>query len=376
VTFFSSCGNKNESQDVTNNYPVDIDALFDNTISAYEVAENSLWTFNNNGEFSAYNYDECWENRIPCSLAGIDVNMPDNDIGFTQSKNSPIIAIIDTSVDINHPALQKGIWENDGEIVGDGIDNDHNGYIDDIYGWNFLDNNNIVDIRNEDDFPQHGTHLVGTLIGNDYRNNYKGLLADTEAKAMCLKALDSDGTGKTEDVISAIEYAEQQGASICCLSVLAANSAQLYNTLNSSNMLFIVSAGNQASNIDIEEFVFPACYDLQNMIVVTGIRSDGELNAQSNYGTKNVDVAAPGTDIISTMPSGKYGYLCGTSVSVPFVAGEAALIMMSYGIDLTPSAIKDIIIKSSKQLSELKGKVKSDGIIDIAEALASYLSSG
>ena len=184
---------------------------------------------------------------------------------------------------------------------------------------------------------------------------------------MCLKILDENGNGNVEDLKKAIIYAENNGADICCLSIDSDYDSELETYIKRSNMLFIVSAGNDGRNIDNEP-VYPASYNSNNVVVVANVCSDGELNDTSNYGMKTVDISAPGTDIISTAPFNSYSYKTGTSMSVPYVAGVIALTYCnSDTVDLITA--KDVVLKSAKKEQKLKKITSTGGIPDIYNAL-------
>ena len=173
-------------------------------------------------------------------------------------------------------------------------------------------------------------------------------------------------TGEVNRVIEAIHYAEKNGAQICNMSLSFQNyNQEMEKVMRESKMLFVVSAGNQAMrglNIDFIPS-YPASYNLPNMIVVANLSYDGKLNAQSNFGSKSVDVSAPGTCIYSTDVNGSYGYLTGTSMAAPIVSGIAALV---YLVTENPNAekVKDIICKSVDEKGNLIAKTVSGGIVD------------
>jgi len=160
-----------------------------------------------------------------------------------ETKRSVTVAIIDTGIDIHHQELKNSLWTNPGEVDGDGIDNDGNGYVDDIYGWNFYSGNNQVFVGNED---SHGTHAAGTIGADRGSYGIAGITDNNYVKLMTLKALGGeDGAGSPEAVIQAIRYAEAMGASICNLSMgTTAYSEALDQAIRDSSMLFVVSCGN------------------------------------------------------------------------------------------------------------------------------------
>lgn len=282
-----------------------------------------------------------------------------------------VVAVIDTGVDIDHPDLKDSIWVNADEIPGDGVDNDGNGYIDDVNGWNFFDGNNQIMNGKEED---HGTHAAGTIAASRGENGIAGIADSSHVKIMPLKVLGTEyGLGEEPAVIEAIRYAEANGASICNLSF---GSSQYYpeleQVMRDSKMLFVVAAGNGDAkglgiNID-EKPEYPAAYDLDNIITVANLMFDGNLDISSNYGAKHVDLAAPGTFIVSTTTGNSYGFMNGTSMSAPMVTGAAAF-LYSYRTDIGLGDVKRILLETARKLPSLEGKVASGGIPDVYGAV-------
>ena len=198
----------------------------------------------------------------------------------------------DTGIDYTHEDLAGAIWVNEDEIPGNGIDDDGNGYIDDVHGWNFYDHTNQVYTGDED---SHGTHGAGTIAASSNNQiGISGIVPGERVKIMPVKALGgSDGSGTTASLIQAIHYAEANGASICNLSLSSSkNDRALYQAIAQSNMLFIVAAGNDSANIDLSP-TYPASYNLDNILSVANLCYDGVLHHTSNYGASSVDLAAP-----------------------------------------------------------------------------------
>ena len=179
--------------------------------------------------------------------------------------------------------------------------------------------------------------------------------------------------GSPSAVINAIHYAEQNGASICNLSMgTTGYSEELAQTIKNSHMLFVVSCGNGGIsglgyNTDVYP-VYPASLPYDNVISVANILFDGSLSKDSNYGAASVDIAAPGTYILSTIPDNSYGYMSGTSMAAPMVTGVAAM-LYSYRTDISLADVKNIIINSSRKLDTLSGKLVSGGLLDAYSAL-------
>lgn len=343
-------------------------------VQKFKYVDNLYSEVNNGGNLSIPkpgpgNY----ESKVTHAVSGIDINIQPAWSLYDQAQNkrSVIVAIIDTGIDINHQELHDAIWTNPGEIDGDGIDNDGNGYVDDIHGWNFYSNNNKVFSGSED---SHGTHAAGTISASRGSYGIAGITDNNYVKIMPLKALGGkEGVGSPDAVIKAIKYAEEKGASICNLSMgTTGYSEELAQTMKNSHMLFVVSCGNGGVsglgyNTDVYP-VYPASLPYDNIISVANILFDGTLSKDSNYGAASVDIAAPGTYILSTIPDNSYGYMSGTSMAAPMVTGVAAM-LYSYRTDISLADVKTIILNSSRKLDTLSGKVVSGGLLDAYSAL-------
>jgi subtilisin family serine protease len=289
------------------------------------------------------------------------------------------------------------MWTNSGEIPGNHIDDDKNGFVDDVRGWNFYnDSNNICmdkpyynsKYKVYETEEDHGTHVAGIIAATaDNSIGVAGIASKVNVRIMAVKGLGgqegySNGEGTTSSITQAIQYADKMGADICNLSVGGSYyDAILESVIKDSNMLFIAASGNgNDRNIgyDIDSKpVYPASYNLDNIISVANIRCDGNLDVSSNYGAKSVDVAAPGTDILSTIvdvtATGKrdsrYAYFSGTSMAAPMVTGVAAL-LSAYHTDINNSQIKMAIINSCQKLPSLTNTVVSGGLLDASAALS------
>jgi len=288
---------------------------------------------------------------------------------ITTGSHKVIIAVIDSGIDLNHPDLKANIWINKGEIPGNRIDDDHNGYIDDVYGWNFIsDDNNISD----DD--GHGTHVAGIIAAAG--NNSKGVTGVMwSATIMSLKFLDNEGNGYVDDAVSAVRYATKMGASIISCSWGGSEYSQaLKDVIDASSALVVCAAGNRGSgtNDDISP-VYPACFTSKNIISVAATDASDVLASFSDYGLNSVDVAAPGTHICSTLPGSQYGYMQGTSMAVPYVTGLAGLIK-SIRPDLSALQIKYTILNNVDYISSLAGKILTGGRINALKALTNIIT--
>jgi len=233
--------------------------------------------------------------------AGADMDGPEA-WDVAQGSNTFVIAVIDTGVDYNHPDLSGNIWANPGEVAGNGLDDDQNGYVDDLRGWDFVDDDN-----DPMDVVGHGTHVAGTIaaVGN---NNIGVTGVCWQAKIMPVRALDAFGAGTDADIIAAIGYAVTKGAKVINASFGGPDYSQAqYDALsnaNSAGVLFVVAAGNEGTNNDTTPS-YPASYNLPNIISVAATDQNDNLSNFSNYGATSVHVAAPGENIYSTLPAAR-----------------------------------------------------------------------
>ena len=312
-------------------------------------------------------YSQLWGlNNIGQSGGKADADIDAPEAWDIQKGNQNlVIGVIDTGVDYNHPDLVGNIWTNPGEIAGDRIDNDRNGYIDDVRGWDFAYNdNNPMDVRG------HGTHVAGTIAGKG--NNGVGVTGVAwNAKIMPLKFLNDTGWGYTSDAISAINYATAKGVKLTNNSWGGGDYSQALsdaiNTAGQRGALFIASAGNSSRNTDTTPS-YPASYNLANIIsVASTTRTDG-LSSFSNYGATTVDLGAPGSDIYSTLPNSSYGTYSGTSMASPHVTGAAAL-LWSQNPTWTAQQIKNRLMSTGDSISALNGKTVSGKRLNIYNAL-------
>ncbi|MDX1707267.1 MAG: S8 family peptidase, partial [Desulfobacterales bacterium] len=214
----------------------------------------------------------------------------------TTGSSDVVVAVIDSGVDVNHEDLEANLWINTGEVADNGIDDDANGYIDDINGWDFLVNDN--DPR---DAHGHGTHVAGTIAA--VGDNNKGVTGVSwSAKIMVLRFLDAWGLGSTANAIAAIEYASSMGADIINNSWGGGGYNQaLKDAIDASGALVVCAAGNSSRNNDSIPH-YPSSYTSTNIIAVAATNQNDQLAGFSNYGNVSVDVAAPGTNIYSAAP--------------------------------------------------------------------------
>ena len=339
---------------------------------------NALWAFDNPGYYTHY-YGSFPVTQY--SAEGIDMNIWDAWQYYPLPKEETrtiIIAVIDTGIDYRHPDLRDHMWTNPNEIPDNGIDDDGNGYVDDIYGWDFYNNDATIChytetahgyTANPDDNDNHGTHIAGIIAATANNSiGISGVASNINIKIMSLKIHGgSTSSGSVANAIKAIRYAEAMGADICNLSWGTTNHSQsLELAIRESSMLFVTAAGNNGINNNSTP-VFPASLRLPNLISVAYIKDDGTLANDSNYGVSTVDIAAPGENIYSTLV-GTYGYSSGSSMAAPHVTGLAAM-LYAYQENIYPSQVKEIIINTMTPLDSLTGYLIHAGIPDAEAAV-------
>lgn len=275
---------------------------------------------------------------------------------FTGS-GSVVVGVIDTGVDPSHPDLVGNLWQNPGEIAGNGIDDDGNGYVDDIRGWNFYDNN-----ANPTDLQGHGTHCAGTIGARG--NNGTGVAGVTwQVQIAAIKFLGPNG-GSTSDAIRAVDYATNLGITITNNSWGGGGYSQLLKEsigrADAAGMVFVAAAGNSGRDVDSSPS-YPAAYEEPNIISVAAQQPDFSLAGFSNFGARGVDIAAPGQGILSTVPGG-YDTYNGTSMAAPHVTGALALVKGRFP-DTTGRDLKRTILEHAAPRPELTGKCLTGGML-------------
>jgi hypothetical protein len=291
---------------------------------------------------------------------------------LTSGNKNVVIAVLDSGIDLKHEDLQKNLWLNKLELEPNALDDDHNGFINDLNGWNFVDES----ARIQDD-NNHGTAVSG-IIAADAKNGKgsRGLLA--EASLMVVKILDENGMGTTERAVRGIEYAVTSGASVINASWGGSVFDQvLFDTIqwaNAQGVLVICAAGNEAKDNDTDDKPsYPASFNLPNVISVAAIDNKGQLASFSSYGKETVHLAAPGVGIYTAVRGG-YQYLDGTSFAAPFVSAAAAL-LKGQELSLSPQEVKSRLIKTVAPMDYyMKEKIASGGRVQIYHALKNIVS--
>ena len=285
---------------------------------------------------------------------------------FSKGNRNIVVAVIDTGIDVNHPDLKANIWKNPKEIPGNNIDDDGNGFVDDIHGWNFVKNNNKVN-----DTHGHGTHIAG-IIGAEGGNGIGLSGVAPQVSLMALKYYSPNDNGKNNlnNTVKAIEYAVKNGAHIINYSGggLEGNEKEkkAIQMAEAKGILFVAAAGNEKSNMDKKKY-YPASYQLKNILPVTATDPSDKVLKSSNWG-KTVHKSAPGIDILSTLPGGKYGRMTGTSQATAVATGAAVLIMDYYKNKNAGFAIKHLKMTGDIKQS-LVGKTSQRRGLNIFKAL-------
>ena len=277
------------------------------------------------------------------------------------------VAVVDTGIDATHPDLSPNLWTNPGESGGgreaNGLDDDGNGRIDDVHGWDFVD---------QDAQPQdgngHGTHVSGTIAARgDDATGVAGV--SWTAGLMALRVLGDNGSGYVSDILTAYAYAARNGARVVNASLGGDRFSRAEHDAIAAapSTLFVVAAGNDGASNDATP-AYPCDYDLANVVCVAASDRDDALASFSNYGAASVDLAAPGVDIASTWPGAGYAYLSGTSMATPHVSGAAALLLAHDG-GLTVAGLRSALLSSTHPSPALAGRVVTGGRLDVAAAL-------
>ncbi|QDV84799.1 S8 family serine peptidase [Stieleria magnilauensis] len=340
-----------EVRSVEPDYAVELD------LTPNDPSFHSLWGLNNGSDVDI-DAPEAWE--------------------LTTGSGSLVVGVIDTGVDYTHPDLRNNMWVNpiecpagNGTCVEDGIDNDNNGYIDDIYGWDFYNDDN-----DPFDDHSHGTHVAGTIAA--VGNNAEGVVGvNWNAKIMALKFIGRGGTGRTSGAVEAIQYANMMKRDYGVDIQLTNNSwgggsysqslDDAIEANRSQGMLFVAAAGNDSEDNDTTPH-YPSSYDHDNIVAVASITSSGSLSSFSNTGPTTVDVGAPGSNIYSTVPGGQYGRKSGTSMASPHVAGVAAL-AWSTDKNASYTKVRDAVLGGSVALPSLAGQTVTGGLVNALAAV-------
>ena len=292
----------------------------------------------------------------------------------TKGNSNVVVAVLDTGMDINHRDLNDNIWTNPDEIPDNGRDDDKNGYVDDVHGWDFRnEDNSVFDGATQD---THGTIVASTIAAEG--NNSIGVTGlNWHVQVAPLKFIGADGVAYTSDAIEALEYAVDEGIKISNNSWggNGTYSQVLYDAIeraSAAGHLFVASAGNGGADLvgdnnDAKPF-YPASYDVSNIISVAATNHIDTLTSFSNHGANSVDLGAPGINIPCAVPGNAYSQCWGTSMAAPHVTGVAALVKSQFPA-LNGEGIKARILTSVDKKASLSGRVASGGRVNAARAV-------
>ena len=322
---------------------------------------NGLWDLNNTGQTGG--------------TPDADIDAPEAWDTTTGSADT-VVAVIDEGIDVNHPDLRDNVWTNTGEVPGNQTDDDGNGYVDDVNGYDFANNDATVydpdPVTGKGD--EHGTHVAGTIAATG--NNGVGITGvNWDAQVAALKFLGANG-GYTSDAVEAINYSVAEGMDISNNSWGGGGYSQALRDAiaraDASGQIFLAAAGNGgADGVGDDNDVtphYPSNYDVPNVVSVAATDDTDTLAGFSNFGASTVDLAAPGVGILSTLPGNRYGRFSGTSMATPHVAGVAALIK-SQNPALDDAQIKAQILQYVDEKASLQGRVATGGRLNALGAL-------
>ncbi|HKH10591.1 MAG TPA: S8 family peptidase [Rubrobacter sp.] len=328
------------------------------------------------------NYRDLWGLNNTGHTGGTPDADADAPEAWDKTTGSPdtVVAVIDEGIDINYPDLRDNIWTNSGEVPDNNIDDDGNGYVDDVHGYDFANDDATVydpdPITGEGD--EHGTHVAGTIAAvGDNGIGVTGV--NWHAQVASLKFLGANG-GYTSDAVEAINYAVAEGMPISNNSWGGGGRSQALEDAirraDDAGHIFIAAAGNGGSDGigDDNDATphYPSSYDVPNVVAVAASDDDDKLASFSNYGASSVDIAAPGVGILSTLPGNAYGRYSGTSMATPHVTGVAALIQSQQpglGGPDADTQIKAQLLQYADEKASLQGKVATNGRLNALGSL-------
>jgi len=333
-------------------HPIDAGEIFQR-----ENLEDELQSPNDpffNTQWGLYNTGDNEPKAKTSGVVGSDINAI-KAWALTRGSRRVKVAVIDTGVDYAHPDLKNQMFVNRKELNGQkGIDDDGNGFVDDIYGYDFYNNDG-----DPMDGHGHGTHCSGVIgAAHDNETGIAGVMP--EVTIVGIKFMSDSGSGSTDQAIAAIEYAIKADVDIMSNSWGGGKFSQaLKDTIKKAadaGIIFVAAAGNKSNNTD-EEPHYPSSYVLPNIVSVGALTAQNRVASFSNYGPNTVDVAAPGKNINSTVPGNKLKVYSGTSMAAPHVAGALGLLISQTG-RLPHNEMKERLIATTEPNPTLRGKVK------------------
>lgn len=311
---------------------------------------NNWWFIKNNGHpFSVFS---------PAKI-GIDLgleNVYSTPLYAATSKNRVLVAVIDSGLDFDHPDFQNTVALNQKDLFNNGVDDDENGLVDDTYGWNFFDNNFAPN-----DLNGHGTHVAGII--------HK--ITQGRADILPIRYSGADASGNGWFLVQAINYAVLRGAKLINCSwdgeLFEQNVLNAMKRAGEKGVLFVVAAGNNGTDNDALPN-FPGNFGLDNILVVANLEPTGALDRYSNFGKKTVDIASPGTYIMSSKLGGGYVMMDGTSMASATATGSLALLKSLYP-ELSFFELKELLINYAQPNHKLVKRVKAGGFINISNVI-------
>lgn len=317
---------------------------------------SKLWGLHNTGSNSAN------------GVAGADLNML-KAWDVEEGSKDVLIAVIDTGIDYNHPDLKDQMWINEAEANGtEGVDDDGNGYIDDIHGYDFANNDS-----DPIDGHSHGTHCAGTIGASHNDIGVAGVMKNVSFVAV--KFLTDRGSGTTEGAIKSIDYATTLNVDLMSNSWGGGGKSQALEDAirraSEKGIVFTAAAGNSSTDNDSKPH-YPSNYDVENVISVAATTSADTLASFSCYGANTVHIAAPGHKILSTVKNGKYKVYSGTSMATPHVSGALGLLISHLG-RLPHEELRERLLATSIPLSSLRGKTINHGRLDAYNLLTNTI---
>ncbi len=338
----------------------------------YDYVEPN-WQISANAEPNDFYYKQGHLWGLKNSKEDIDANLEDA-WDLTTGSNEVVVAVIDSGIRYTHEDLRVNMWKNPDEVPGNGIDDDGNFIVDDVYGMNAIGSYSDRGEPSGDpvDDHGHGTHCAGTIGA---QANGGGVIVGVawNVKLMALKFLNSECKGSMRDSIACIDYAIANGAHVINASygcpVFIRSEYEAIERAQEAGIVFVAAAGNDKKDNDLTPS-YPNSYDLENIISVSAIDRGGNLADFSNFGLKSADLGAPGVRILSShhTEDDSYVFRNGTSMAAPHVAGAAALIL-SREPDLSPTQVRQRLLDTAKPLDSLVGKTVSGAMLDVHAAL-------
>ena len=316
------------------------------------------WYLSNQGNNEPVTIDQMspMDGKVGCDINAL------NAWEISKGSKDIKIAILDTGVDYNHPKIKDNIWVNDAELNGkEGVDDDHNGFVDDIRGYDFANNDN-----DPMDDKGHGTHCSGIMAASHTKGKIKGVL--DQASIIPVKFLDKDGFGDLDVTIKALDYAIKLNPDVISCSwgssMFSDILLEMIKKAKDKGIIIVAAAGNfRGRNNDVTP-TYPASYKSENVISVSAHNAQTGHSHFSTFGPNSVHLSAPGTNIISTWPNNEYKVTSGTSMSTPIVAASVGLYKYLYP-EATPLEVRNMIMATAIPEKRLEGKSITGARLDL-----------